>query len=94
MVAVEQSCPVVEFPTHAPSRGFIATLTKGLAGGICKDSVIDSINGAPGVESEEMVCVTVLVAIRVDILIPFLKLAVLTHLIGINIVETFLPFNY
>ena len=92
MVAVVQACPVVEFPAHAPSGCLVAALAQSGLAGFGKFRIVEGVDGRSGMEAEEMVGMAMVVVRVVDILIPFLQLAVLSDFIRAYAGEFFFPF--
>ena len=92
MIAIVQTSPLIEFPAHAPSGSAVAAMLKHYARGL---SQVGSSNGADlttGMQSEEMVNMTMLVFRVIYIGAPLLQLSVATNLIGNQAVNHVLPF--
>ena len=91
VVSIVQSCPLVEFPTHAPAGGAIAAMSENHARGLGKFGCGERRDGRAGMKSKEVVDMAVVVVGVVDVAAPLEQLSVAAYLIGDNAVQHALP---
>jgi len=77
MVTIMHACPKINLPAHRPTGGAVTALGEGGAAGLCQFRGMCRADLASGMQAEEVVEVPMLVFRVVDILVPFLELAVL-----------------
>ena len=86
-----QARPLVEFPTHRPTRCTVAAVVEHHARRLGKSRSADGRNRRAGVQSEEVVHMPVVVVRIIDVFAPFLQLSVTSDLIRSQIGECIVP---
>ena len=79
MVSVLQSCPLVEFPTHAPAGSAVSAMFQYHFGCLCKFGGSHGRDGMSRMQSEQVVDVPVFIFRIVYVGRPFQELAVASY---------------
>ena len=91
MVAIVQTSPLVQLPTHRPSRGTIATMLQYHLGSLRQHRSGDRRNGAARMQTEEMVHMAMLILRIIYILRPLHQLTIAANLIRSNVLQGIFP---
>ena len=91
MVAVEQPCPLVEFPSHAPSCSPVTPVLKHYTGGLGQLGRGERTDGVAGMQTEEMIHMAVVVVGVVDVSAPLHQLAVASYGVRCQMIQHILP---
>lgn len=94
VITVVQACPLIELPSHAPSRCTVATMFQYDASGLCQFRCRDRRDGSARMQTIEVVDMAVVVVGVVDVTTPLHQLSVAANLIRCQAVEHLLPFAH
>ena len=91
MIAIVQTSPLVQLPTHRPSRGTITTMLQYHLGSLRQHRGGDRRNGATRMQTEEMVHMAMLILRIIYILRPLHQLTIAANLIRSNVLQGIFP---
>ena len=91
MVAIMQTSPLVQLPTHRPTGCTIATMLQYHLGCLRQHRSSDRRNGTARMQTKEMVHMAMLILRIIDILRPLHQLSVTANLIRSNVLQGIFP---